>query len=208
MPEPGSWQVPLLGLFTPTHGWHWWWSHYAERHVWEGGQPGSWAHVGHCPAPPATTLQGPSPCPPPAPLWLLPLWQYLTVISSLTPKWFALNIFSNKLFPLLPKLMETPYELEGKSEPVSGTQPCGWTQVLQGLGTQQCFYLNQLFSYWGFMNNRKKEQWVQPTHGTFCTSHLPQSLLHCCFIMSEIKFTVRTCQVDEARFGGETEVAP
>lgn len=60
---------------------------------------------------------------PPALLWLLPFHQYLTGISSLTSKRSAFNVFCNKLFPFLPKLTETPHELEGRCESVSGTQP-------------------------------------------------------------------------------------
>lgn len=47
---------------------------------------------------------------------------------------------------------------------------------------------------------------VEPTHGMFTYVIFTQS--HLCFIMLEIEFTVRTCQVHAALFGDETEAAP
>lgn len=171
--SPSSW----LGLLAPKHGW----PHNPDRHMQEGSHPGPQKHLRHnllLLLPHCRDLLWP-----PALLWLLPFHQYLTGMSSLTPKLSASNVFCNKLFPFL-ELMETPHELEGRSETMAGTQLHEWTQSLQGLGTQWLFCLNRLLLYWGITNNENNSNvWTHPCHVLHMSSSTQS---HLCFIVLEM----------------------
>lgn len=138
-----------------------------------------------------------------APLWLLIFWKHLTGTSSLSLKWSASNIFSNKSLPLLTKLMETPYELEGRSEHVAETQPHRLTGALQDLCTQQLFCLNQLVLYWTMGKTAMGSAHPCFAHHVFHTES-PSLVFH--NVGNQV--SVRTCQVNEARFREDAEVPP
>lgn len=134
MAHAGCWWLPWLQLFAPTRSWQW--SHYHKRHL-KGESL-------QTPSPPAASTwssfhhlnkRWPQPA---TQLRFFPLWQYFTGISSLAPKWSALNIFSYKLFSLPLQLMDSLNELEGSSS-------CSKSPALQvNMGSTGFGYLTTL----------------------------------------------------------------
>lgn len=114
------------------------------------------------------------------------------------------NISSSKLFPLLLKLVEIPNLLQwvrekGEWRLAVEAKPHIWTWAQWGLVTWWLLCLNHFFYiYWGFTNNGKIRNGFNPP--TACFVHL---FISCyCFIISEIKFAVRTCRVKEHNLKG------